>query len=266
MFENQCYATTPSSSNGGESDFERDDGPDSPTSRLLMEYEEHLRNTLEKGMDAESYSLHTFEALLTQSMENLESEMKSLGMLPHSPIKSRKSEKERAHTLDRVPPRTGLGPGQQRPMIGRPQSVNSSFDSPPRIPLVGRAETAASTGIPVLILGGPALTLATTATGTIHGTKAETENGAGRSEDTSVTTLRGVNLPRTTVKTASGRDMSVTTSPAAATKEEEWSPLSQCHAVQTSFILRPPLRACSPVTPASVTSPLQRFLTTTGCL
>jgi len=71
MFENQCYATTPSSSNGGESDFERDDGPDSPTSRLLMEYEEHLRNTLEKGMDAESYSLHTFEALLTQSMENL---------------------------------------------------------------------------------------------------------------------------------------------------------------------------------------------------
>ena len=39
--------------------------------RLLMEYEEHLRNTLKKGLDAESYSLHTFEALLTQSMENL---------------------------------------------------------------------------------------------------------------------------------------------------------------------------------------------------
>eukprot|EP00090_Calanus_glacialis_P043179 TRINITY_DN7639_c0_g1_i2.p1 TRINITY_DN7639_c0_g1~~TRINITY_DN7639_c0_g1_i2.p1 ORF type:complete len:2132 (+),score=281.42 TRINITY_DN7639_c0_g1_i2:95-6490(+) len=126
MFENQCYATTPSSSNGGESDFERDDGPDSPTSRLLMEYEEHLRNTLEKGMDAESYSLHTFEALLTQSMENLESEMKSLGMLPHSPLKTRKSDKDRAQTL---PGRTGLGPGQQRPMIGRPMSVNSSFDS-----------------------------------------------------------------------------------------------------------------------------------------
>lgn len=32
----------------------------------------HLRNTLAKGMDAESYSLHTFEALLSQSMENLE--------------------------------------------------------------------------------------------------------------------------------------------------------------------------------------------------
>ncbi|XP_044575823.1 protein still life, isoform SIF type 1 isoform X4 [Cotesia glomerata] len=46
--------------------------PGSPTSRLLLEYEMHLRNTLAKGMDAESYSLHTFEALLTQSMENLE--------------------------------------------------------------------------------------------------------------------------------------------------------------------------------------------------
>lgn len=45
--------------------------PGSPTSRLLLEYEMHLRNTLAKGMDAESYSLRTFEALLTQSMENL---------------------------------------------------------------------------------------------------------------------------------------------------------------------------------------------------
>ena len=35
-------------------------------------------------------------------------------------------EKDRAQTL---PGRTGLGPGQQRPMIGRPMSVNSSFDS-----------------------------------------------------------------------------------------------------------------------------------------
>ncbi|KAK0177568.1 hypothetical protein PV328_001608 [Microctonus aethiopoides] len=107
MFDNQCYATTPSSSNGN-SDMEQpnhcntrryNDGqtyqqqqqqhhqqyhqqqqqnmqsastPGSPTSRLLLEYEMHLRNTLAKGMDAESYSLHTFEALLTQSMENLE--------------------------------------------------------------------------------------------------------------------------------------------------------------------------------------------------
>ncbi|XP_063702162.1 protein still life, isoform SIF type 1-like isoform X3 [Culicoides brevitarsis] len=93
MFDNQCYATTPSSSNGN-SDQDQPQGygsrsnsrhshhhpkqpnvtptPGSPTSRLLLEYEMHLRNTLAKGMDAESYSLHTFEALLSQSMENLE--------------------------------------------------------------------------------------------------------------------------------------------------------------------------------------------------
>ncbi|XP_020706936.2 protein still life, isoform SIF type 1 isoform X4 [Athalia rosae] len=97
IFDNQCYATTPSSSNGN-SDMEQQQQPNhcnsrrcigagqtyqqqnmtsvstpgSPTSRLLLEYEMHLRNTLAKGMDAESYSLHTFEALLTQSMENLE--------------------------------------------------------------------------------------------------------------------------------------------------------------------------------------------------
>jgi hypothetical protein len=100
MFDNQCYATTPSSSNGN-SDQDQPGGgggggygpagrggntgrhshhshqpqttptPGSPTSRLLLEYEMHLRNTLAKGMDAESYSLHTFEALLSQSMENL---------------------------------------------------------------------------------------------------------------------------------------------------------------------------------------------------
>lgn len=116
MFDNQCYATTPSSSNGNSdqdqqtSYIQRQHGtgrhgaamgsgigggggsnvggvgggghgphqapnvtptPGSPTSRLLLEYEMHLRNTLAKGMDAESYSLHTFEALLSQSMENL---------------------------------------------------------------------------------------------------------------------------------------------------------------------------------------------------
>ena len=101
-----CYATTPSSSNGN-SDMEGNNplpppppmaggssgnsggnaGPNrsggssnpnqqgsvatSPTSRLLLEYEMHLRNTLAKGMDAESCSLHTFEALLSQSMEDL---------------------------------------------------------------------------------------------------------------------------------------------------------------------------------------------------
>jgi hypothetical protein len=90
MFDNQCYATTPSSSNGNSDQDQPQYGsrtnnrhhhhqnqpnvtptPGSPTSRLLLEYEMHLRNTLAKGMDAESYSLHTFEALLSQSMENL---------------------------------------------------------------------------------------------------------------------------------------------------------------------------------------------------
>ncbi|KOB72420.1 Still life [Operophtera brumata] len=79
MFDNQCYATTPSSSNGNSdqepcqpSQSSATPAPGSPTSRLLLEYEMHLRNTLAKGMDAESYSLHTFEALLSQSMEDLE--------------------------------------------------------------------------------------------------------------------------------------------------------------------------------------------------
>lgn len=87
LFDNMCYATTPSSSNGN-SDLDcgappppsssvpggrasRNGAATSPTSRLLLEYEMHLRNTLAKGMDAESCSLHTFEALLSQSMEDL---------------------------------------------------------------------------------------------------------------------------------------------------------------------------------------------------
>ncbi|XP_062530922.1 protein still life, isoform SIF type 1 isoform X5 [Bombyx mori] len=114
MFDNQCYATTPSSSNGN-SDQEpcqrRDPrqhhhpkpclsrqasqssatpAPGSPTSRLLLEYEMHLRNTLAKGMDAESYSLHTFEALLSQSMEDLEMNDKMPSSNQRSPYPSRR--------------------------------------------------------------------------------------------------------------------------------------------------------------------------------
>lgn len=122
MFDNNCYATTPSSSNGN-SDQDQSYGqrqnmvhmvhqrhhqqqqqshqqgrgmqqhqqaqpqapmnnqqggmnqpnqPGSPTSRLLLEYEMHLRNTLAKGtLDSEPYSLQTFENLLSQSIENL---------------------------------------------------------------------------------------------------------------------------------------------------------------------------------------------------
>ncbi|XP_037046728.1 protein still life, isoform SIF type 1 isoform X5 [Bradysia coprophila] len=120
MFDNQCYATTPSSSNGN-SDQDQPYGqrtstggarhghhhqnppnvtptPGSPTSRLLLEYEMHLRNTLAKGMDAESYSLHTFEALLSQSMENLATAAKSSTLPlhhPRPPISSRERDRER---------------------------------------------------------------------------------------------------------------------------------------------------------------------------
>ncbi|XP_039488484.1 protein still life, isoform SIF type 1 isoform X13 [Drosophila santomea] len=133
MFDNQCYATTPSSSNGN-SDQDQSYGqqqssgqhsqqqqqqgppqrssrhqhhhqqapnvtptPGSPTSRLLLEYEMHLRNTLAKGMDAESYSLHTFEALLSQSMENLANAKSStLPLPPHRPLSTiRDKERDR---------------------------------------------------------------------------------------------------------------------------------------------------------------------------
>ncbi|XP_022905977.1 protein still life, isoform SIF type 1 isoform X4 [Onthophagus taurus] len=111
LFDNQCYATTPSSSNGN-SDPEQTSHyhgrqrhhlhhqnsnitptPGSPTSRLLLEYEMHLRNTLAKGMDAESYSLHTFEALLTQSMENLEFAESLPGSNQRSPYPTRRINK-----------------------------------------------------------------------------------------------------------------------------------------------------------------------------
>ncbi|KAL1441514.1 hypothetical protein MTO96_008482 [Rhipicephalus appendiculatus] len=94
LYDNLCYATTPPSSSNDSGSEEGDAAAgvsggggavasglatprrqasheESPTSKLLMEYETHLRNALARGMDAESYSLHTFEALLTQSMENV---------------------------------------------------------------------------------------------------------------------------------------------------------------------------------------------------
>lgn len=86
LYDNHCYVTPPNSSNDN-SDQDRpyvssdeapyppthaaNHAPSSPTSRLLLEYEMHLRNALARGLDAESYSLHTFEALLSQSMENV---------------------------------------------------------------------------------------------------------------------------------------------------------------------------------------------------
>ncbi|XP_032674979.1 protein still life, isoform SIF type 1 isoform X12 [Odontomachus brunneus] len=120
IFDNQCYATTPSSSNGN-SDMEQSNHcnsrrcnggqtyqqsmqsvstPGSPTSRLLLEYEMHLRNTLAKGMDAESYSLRTFEALLTQSMENLEyAENIPLNVQRTPHVSRRRSNSNKSSTL-----------------------------------------------------------------------------------------------------------------------------------------------------------------------
>ncbi|KAI5731395.1 hypothetical protein M8J77_009341 [Diaphorina citri] len=130
LFDNQCYATTPSSSNGnsdldqpstlksgrgGRCYHETASTPSSPTSRLLLEYEMHLRNTLAKGMDAESYSLHTFEALLTQSMENLEFAQQ----LP--PVNSRSP-----YPIRRRAPNGTLGKSSTLPN----NKNNSSFERP----------------------------------------------------------------------------------------------------------------------------------------
>ncbi|KAL5293086.1 TIAM1 family protein [Megaselia abdita] len=152
IFDNQCYATTPSSSNGNsdqdqsygqrqnihmahqrhqqqqqqqqqgrgmqqqhqqaqpqapmgnqQGNMNQPNQPGSPTSRLLLEYEMHLRNTLAKGMDSEPYSLQTFEALLSQSMENLgptpSNKSSTLPLPPHRPLTAC-TEKERDRERD----------------------------------------------------------------------------------------------------------------------------------------------------------------------
>lgn len=55
-----------------------DKRPPSPTIKLLQEYEQHLRNALAKGCEADSYSLNTFETILSQSMENVVSLMREV--------------------------------------------------------------------------------------------------------------------------------------------------------------------------------------------
>ena len=151
IFDSHCFATTPSSSNNSEVG----DEPASPTSQLLLEYEEHLRNTLEK--DSESYSLHTFEALLSRSMENLEQELHNLGAdfnpktsflkkrgthFSHYPLVSvlqsitfsaaatSSAGKEKSWTLGNVQRKKGGSREKQMPM--RPRSVNSTFEKSQR--------------------------------------------------------------------------------------------------------------------------------------
>ena len=111
---------------------DEDPGAASPTSQLLLEYEEHLRNTLEK--DSESYSLHTFEALLSRSMENLEQELHNLGadfnpktsFLKKRAAATTSSGKEKSWTLGNVGQRKKGVREKQMPM--RPRSVNSTFE------------------------------------------------------------------------------------------------------------------------------------------
>lgn len=144
IFDSHCFATTPSSSNASDVDE-----PASPTSQLLMEYEDHLRNTLEK--DSESYSLHTFEALLGRSMENLEQELHNLGpdFNPKASFLKKRAaaaaaaaavNKDKAWTLGngnrlKKSSLTSGGSGgsgnREKQMPVRPRSVNSALESKP---------------------------------------------------------------------------------------------------------------------------------------
>ncbi|KAG8188449.1 hypothetical protein JTE90_008015 [Oedothorax gibbosus] len=134
LYDNMCYATTPSTSNdnsdgplvsseddedeeveqviidpkpvkkGRQGSLKRPPGggintpgsANSPTSKLLMEYEMHLRNALARGLDAESYSLSTFEALLTQSMENVVALMREV----HVELEEVRKEEQALQTHD----------------------------------------------------------------------------------------------------------------------------------------------------------------------
>ncbi|XP_013783469.1 protein still life, isoform SIF type 1-like, partial [Limulus polyphemus] len=110
LYDNLCYATTPSSSNENSDApyLSSDEGGQtavaqtttSPTSKLLMEYETHLRNALARGLDAESYSLHTFEALLSQSMENVVSLMREVHVELEAIRREENALKLQSHLLD----------------------------------------------------------------------------------------------------------------------------------------------------------------------
>ncbi|KAK2715335.1 protein still life, isoform SIF type 1-like isoform X2 [Artemia franciscana] len=96
LFEHGYYATTPSSS---PANSDMDGEKVSPTSQLLLEYEKHLRSTLAKGLDAESCSLHTFEAMLSQSMENLGVSSNTLPLPPKDPARMRAKSADRGSRL-----------------------------------------------------------------------------------------------------------------------------------------------------------------------
>lgn len=68
----------PTYGGSGDSSGQSNNRSASPTIKVLQEYEAHLRNALAKGSEADTYSLNTFETILSQSMENVVALMKEV--------------------------------------------------------------------------------------------------------------------------------------------------------------------------------------------
>ncbi|XP_077487410.1 guanine nucleotide exchange factor still life isoform X2 [Amblyomma americanum] len=179
LYDNLCYATTPpSSSNETSSDEGGAAGgggavasglatprrqashEESPTSKLLMEYETHLRNALARGMDAESYSLHTFEALLTQSMENVapayrnRENMEKVALMRevHVELEAIRKEEQALKTQPNLHGFRGLLEQRLAASSGRPGSAGPSLSaagslSSRRSTLLSQAGTASSLSV-----------------------------------------------------------------------------------------------------------------------
>ncbi|XP_075552052.1 guanine nucleotide exchange factor still life isoform X8 [Dermacentor variabilis] len=191
LYDNLCYATTPPSSSN---DTSSDEGgreaaaagvgvgggsgggsavasglatprrqashEESPTSKLLMEYETHLRNALARGMDAESYSLHTFEALLTQSMENVapayrnRENMEKVALMRevHVELEAIRKEEQALKTHPNLHGFRGLLEQRLAASSGRPSSAGPSLSaggslSSRRSTLLSQAGTASSLSV-----------------------------------------------------------------------------------------------------------------------
>ncbi|XP_075751606.1 guanine nucleotide exchange factor still life isoform X4 [Rhipicephalus microplus] len=169
LYDNLCYATTPpsSSNDSGSEDGDAAAGvsggavasglatprrqpshEESPTSKLLMEYETHLRNALARGMDAESYSLHTFEALLTQSMENVVALMREV----HVELEAIRKEEQALKTQPSLHGFRGLLEQRLAASSGRPSSAGPTLSaggslSSRRSTLLSQVGTASSLSV-----------------------------------------------------------------------------------------------------------------------
>ncbi|KAL3243645.1 hypothetical protein MRX96_020232 [Rhipicephalus microplus] len=169
LYDNLCYATTPpsSSNDSGSEDGDAAAGvsggavasglatprrqashEESPTSKLLMEYETHLRNALARGMDAESCSLHTFEALLTQSMENVVALMREV----HVELEAIRKEEQALKTQPSLHGFRGLLEQRLAASSGRPSSAGPTLSaggslSSRRSTLLSQVGTASSLSV-----------------------------------------------------------------------------------------------------------------------